>query len=90
MKAFLVPSNTPFPLTDALPSKVKRLEISPLDLPIESLDLSVRGWSALRYAGIKTINELAEVILRHDLLLIRNIGVVTRQEIIEKIEAYIA
>ena len=54
---------------------------------IEVLDLSVRASNGMRYAGIKTIGEAADL-TRDELLALRNLGTNTVDEILHKIKTW--
>jgi DNA-directed RNA polymerase alpha subunit len=59
------------------------------ETPIEALDLSVRAYNSLKRAGYGTIGELAEAIASGtDISKIRNCGVKSRREIMEKLCLY--
>ncbi len=92
MEKLLVPGNTPFPLTDALPSQYNIAKALHLDMPIAVLDFSTRTQNALNresWLRIRTVEDLMEAVARETVWAIRGIGVKAHQEIVEKIEAYI-
>ena len=57
------------------------------ETPIQVLDLSVRASNGMRYAGIKTIGEAADL-TRDELLALRNLGTNTVDEILHKIKTW--
>lgn len=58
-----------------------------LDLSIENLDLTVRGYNCLKRAGIETVGELV-TITEKDLMKIRNMGRKAADDIIAKLRDY--
>ncbi len=59
------------------------------ETPIEALDLSVRAYNSLKRAGYGTIGDLAEAIAGGtEISKIRNCGVKSRREIMEKLFLY--
>lgn len=55
------------------------------NLPIDSLDLSVRSHNALKREGVETIGQLKDMSV-HDVHMIRNIGNISENEIITKLK----
>lgn len=60
-------------------------EYIPVD--IEYMDLSVRSYNCLKRHGIRTVDDLKGMTL-YDLMLIRNLGKKSRDEVIEKAKQY--
>ena len=70
------------------PVSVKRcLQASSEVRTIEDLDLSVRSYNCLKRAGITTIEKLANT-TKEELASIRNLGKMSFNEVIEKLESY--
>lgn len=55
------------------------------NLPIDSLDLSVRSHNALKREGVETIGQLKDMSV-HDIYMIRNVGKLSENEIITKLK----
>jgi DNA-directed RNA polymerase alpha subunit len=68
------------------PQKVQRSTPSKPTL-IENMNLTVRAYNSLKRYGIHTTTEL-KTWCRCDLMDMRNIGIVTVQEIIDALKAY--
>lgn len=58
---------------------------SPLDTPIEELDLTVRSYNCLKRQGVNTIGQLTEC-SEQDLLNIRNFGAKSIEEVKDKLQ----
>lgn len=56
-----------------------------MDMPIESLDLSLRPYNCLKRSGINTISKLCDITI-DELMSIRNLGEKAKNEIIEKLK----
>ncbi len=70
-------------------ASVNEKEDQPLfDLPIEELDLTVRSYNCLKRAGIHTIGDILHISksVLCDRTTIRNLGIKSAQEIIERVE----
>ena len=75
-------------ITACFVERVNRIaEILPevQDTPIENLELSTRSYNALRRAGIHTVGSLIQL-SQKDLFELRNVGVLSREEITRTIE----
>ena len=68
------------------PAAQRNLPISDINT-IEDLDLSVRSYNCLKRAGIKTIEDLANT-TKEDLAKVRNLGKMSLNEVIDKMESY--
>ncbi len=69
------------------PVSVKRCLPTSEISTIEDLDLSVRSYNCLKRAGITTVEELANT-TKEELASIRNLGKMSFNEVIEKLESY--
>ena len=58
-----------------------------LEVPIEEMELSVRSYNCLKRANINTIGDLTKK-SRNDMLKVRNLGLKSIEEVIQKIESY--
>lgn len=58
-------------------------------VPIEALELSVRAYNSIKRANIKTVGELVSL-TEEELMGIRNLGQLTREEIIDKAKSFIS
>ena len=58
-----------------------------LELPIEEMDLSVRSYNCLKRAGVNTIEDLIKK-SRNDMLKVKNLGIKSIDEVIQKLESY--
>lgn len=68
-------------------SSVKRAPISSEISTIEDMDLSVRSYNCLKRAGILTLEQLANT-SKSELASVRNLGKMSLNEVIEKLESY--
>lgn len=57
---------------------------------VDVLNLSVRGYNALRRAGIENLGMLADSLGSEQILLIKNVGAKTQSEITERLQTYLA
>lgn len=76
---------TPAQAKESLPAVAASIPNEKYNMPVEQLDLSVRTMNCLRHAGITTVGE----ILRRgekELMLLRNFGQKSKQEIEERLE----
>lgn len=58
-----------------------------LEMPIEDMELSVRSYNCLKRASINTLGDLAKK-SRADMLKVRNLGLKSIEEVIQKVESY--
>jgi len=58
-----------------------------LETSIEDMDLSVRSYNCLKRAGINTVEDLTKK-SREDMLKVRNLGLKSLEEVIQKLESY--
>lgn len=58
-----------------------------LEMSIEDMDLSVRSYNCLKRAGINTIEDLTKK-SKEDMLKVRNLGLKSLEEVIQKLESY--
>lgn len=58
-----------------------------LEMTIEDMDLSVRSYNCLKRAGINTIEDLTKK-SKDDMLKVRNLGLKSLEEVIQKLESY--
>lgn len=58
-----------------------------LDMPIEEMELSVRSYNCLKRANINTIEDLTQK-TREDMLKVRNLGLKSIDEVLEKLNEY--
>ena len=58
-----------------------------LDMPIEEMDLSVRSYNCLKRANINTVEDLTKK-SREDMLKVRNLGLKSIDEVLEKLAEY--
>ena len=58
-----------------------------LDMPIEEMELSVRSYNCLKRANINTIEDLIQK-TREDMLKVRNLGLKSIEEVLEKLAEY--
>lgn len=58
-----------------------------LEMPIEDMDLSVRSYNCLKRANINTVEDLIKK-SKNDMLKVRNLGLKSIEEVIQKLESY--
>ena len=58
-----------------------------LDMPIEEMELSVRSYNCLKRANINTVEDLIQK-TREDMLKVRNLGLKSIDEVLEKLSEY--
>ena len=58
-----------------------------LDMPIEEMELSVRSYNCLKRANINTVEDLIQK-TREDMLNVRNLGLKSIDEVLEKLNEY--
>lgn len=58
-----------------------------LDMPIEEMELSVRSYNCLKRANINTVEDLIQK-TREDMLKVRNLGLKSIDEVLEKLNEY--
>ena len=58
-----------------------------LEMPIEDMELSVRSYNCLKRANINTVEDLTKK-SRADMLKVRNLGLKSIEEVIQKLESY--
>ena len=68
-------------------SKEEDKQTKILELPIEEMDLSVRSYNCLKRAGINTVEDLCQK-SRGDMLKVKNLGIKSIDEVIQKLESY--
>lgn len=62
-------------------------QVKLMELPIEEMDLSVRSYNCLKRAGINTVEDLLKK-SRADMLKVKNLGIKSIEEVIQKVESY--
>lgn len=72
---------------DILVSREEDKQIKLMELPIEEMDLSVRSYNCLKRAGVNTIEDLVKK-SRGDMLKVKNLGIKSIDEVIQKLESY--
>ena len=70
-----------------LVSKEEDKQVKILELPIEEMDLSVRSYNCLKRAGVNTVEDLCKK-SRGDMLKVKNLGIKSIDEVIQKLESY--
>ena len=73
--------------TDILVSREEDKQVKLMELPIEEMDLSVRSYNCLKRAGINTVEDLCQK-TRSDMLKVKNLGIKSIDEVIQKLESY--
>ncbi len=73
--------------SDILVSREEDKQVKLLELPIEEMDLSVRSYNCLKRAGINTVEDLIKK-SRGDMLKVKNLGIKSIDEVINKLESY--
>lgn len=72
---------------DILVSKESDKQVKVLEMPIEEMDLSVRSYNCLKRANINTVEDLIKK-SRNDMLKVRNLGLKSIDEVVNKLETY--
>lgn len=72
---------------DILVSKEEDKQVKILELPIEEMDLSVRSYNCLKRAGVNTVEDIVKK-SRSDMLKVKNLGIKSIDEVIQKLESY--
>ena len=70
-----------------LVSKEEDKQVKILELPIEEMDLSVRSYNCLKRAGVNTVEDIVKK-SRADMLKVKNLGIKSIDEVIQKLESY--
>ena len=73
--------------TDILVTRKEDKQNKVLETSIEDMDLSVRSYNCLKRAGINTVEDLTKK-SREDMLKVRNLGLKSLEEVIQKLESY--
>jgi len=73
--------------SDILIAKEEDKQVKLMELPIEEMDLSVRSYNCLKRAGINTVEDLLKK-SRSDMLKVKNLGIKSIEEVIQKVESY--
>ncbi|MDD4211519.1 MAG: DNA-directed RNA polymerase subunit alpha [Clostridia bacterium] len=73
--------------TDILVTRKEDKQNKVLETSIEDMDLSVRSYNCLKRAGINTVENLTKK-SREDMLKVRNLGLKSLEEVIQKLEGY--
>lgn len=73
--------------SDILVAKEEDKQVKLMELPIEEMDLSVRSYNCLKRAGINTVEDLVKK-SRTDMLKVKNLGIKSIEEVIQKVESY--
>jgi DNA-directed RNA polymerase subunit alpha len=73
--------------TDILVTRQEDKQNKVLETSIEDMDLSVRSYNCLKRAGINTVEDLTKK-SREDMLKVRNLGLKSLEEVIQKLESY--
>lgn len=76
-----------FASVNVMVSKDEDIQSKVLSLPIEEMDFSVRSYNCLKRANINTIEDLVSK-SRADMLKVRNLGMKSIEEVIQKLETY--
>ncbi len=72
---------------DILVSREEDKQVKLMELPIEEMDLSVRSYNCLKRAGVNTVEDLIKK-SRGDMLKVKNLGIKSIDEVIQKLESY--
>ncbi|MBQ2713894.1 MAG: DNA-directed RNA polymerase subunit alpha, partial [Clostridia bacterium] len=72
---------------NVLVSKDEDVQTKVLTLPIEEMDFSVRSYNCLKRANINTVEDLVSK-SKSDMLKVRNLGLKSIEEVIQKLETY--
>lgn len=73
--------------SEILVAKEEDKQVKLMELPIEEMDLSVRSYNCLKRAGINTVEDLVKK-SRADMLKVKNLGIKSIDEVIQKVESY--
>lgn len=73
--------------SEILIAKEEDKQVKLMELPIEEMDLSVRSYNCLKRAGINTVEDLVKK-SRADMLKVKNLGIKSIEEVIQKVESY--
>jgi len=72
---------------NVLISKDEDIQSKVLTLPIEEMDFSVRSYNCLKRANINTVEDLVNK-TKADMLKVRNLGLKSIEEVVQKLETY--
>ena len=72
---------------NVLISKDEDITTKVLSLPIEDMDFSVRSYNCLKRANINTVEDLVNK-SKSDMLKVRNLGLKSNEEVVQKLETY--
>ncbi|MDD2446042.1 MAG: DNA-directed RNA polymerase subunit alpha [Clostridia bacterium] len=72
---------------NVLISKEDDVQTKVLEMPIEEMDFSVRSFNCLKRANINTVEDLVSK-TRTDMLKVRNLGLKSIEEVVQKLETY--
>ena len=72
---------------EILVSATENKQVKVLEMAIEDMDLSVRSYNCLKRANINTIEDLTKK-SKDDMLKVRNLGLKSLEEVINKLESY--
>ena len=72
---------------EILVSREEDKQVKLMELPIEEMDLSVRSYNCLKRAGVNTVEDLIKK-SKADMLKVKNLGVKSIDEVIQKLESY--
>lgn len=72
---------------EILVSATENKQVKVLEMAIEDMDLSVRSYNCLKRANINTIEDLTKK-SKDDMLKVRNLGLKSLEEVIQKLESY--
>ncbi|MGD9901153.1 MAG: DNA-directed RNA polymerase subunit alpha [Spirochaetales bacterium] len=72
---------------DILVTREEDKQNKALEMTIEDMDLSVRSYNCLKRAGINTIEDLTKK-SKDDMLKVRNLGLKSLEEVIQKLESH--
>jgi len=72
---------------EILVSHEENKQVKVLEMAIEDMDLSVRSYNCLKRANINTIEDLTKK-SKDDMLKVRNLGLKSLEEVIQKLESY--
>ena len=73
--------------SEILIAKEEDKQVKLMELPIEEMDLSVRSNNCVKRAGINTVEDLVKK-SRADMLKVKNLGIKSIEEVIQKVESY--
>lgn len=72
---------------NVLVSRDDDVQTKVLEMPIEEMDFSVRSYNCLKRANINTVEDLVNK-SKSDMLKVRNLGLKSIEEVIQKLESY--